>query len=314
MKKFFCPLLYCLLILSCKNPAPDLNGVEKIKPEDFLKAFHEVKLPATIADTSLKTISDTTTISKTVFTQFIADTALTAFHEKSKIHPAGIIHKKDKDYLLATFTSGKKIQLGVFVLNDKHQFLASYPLLDNSKKDSYDHSVIITEEPTFIVRREKLSADKTTLYSRNGYAYSSSTNKFSEVLHDSNEDTALLNQIINPIDTLPKTFKYSGDYVADKKNFISVRDGKKAQSYLFFIHFEKNNGACTGELKGEMKMTNDKEAVFTENGDPCVINFKFSTNSIRIKEQGNCGNHRGITCPFDFSFRKKSEPHKKNHK
>jgi hypothetical protein len=102
--------------------------------------------------------------------------------------------------------------------------------------------------------------------------------------------------------------------VADKKNFISVRDGKKTQSYLFFIHFEKNNGACVGELKGEMKMTNDKEAVFTENGDPCIINFKFSNTNITIKEQGNCGNHRGITCPFDFSFRKKTEPRKKDHK
>ncbi|MBS1744836.1 MAG: hypothetical protein JST21_01565 [Bacteroidetes bacterium] len=314
MKKSFFSLLFLALIISCSHQSPDLGGTEKIKPEDFLKAFHVFTLPTTIADTSLKTISDTTSISKIVFTQFIADTALKAYYVKSKIHPAGIIHKKDKDYLLATFTLGKKIQLGVFVLDDKHKFLASYPLLDNSKKDSYDHSVSITEEPTFIVKREKLSADKTSLYSRNGYAYSASSNTFSEVLHDSNEDTARLNQIINPIDTLPKTFKYSGDYVADKKNFISVRDGKKAQSYLFFIHFENNNGDCTGELKGEMIMTNDKEAVFTENGDPCVINFTFSTNSIKIKEQGNCGNHRGITCLFDFSFRKKTEPHKKNQK
>ena len=130
-------------------------------------------------------------------------------------------------------------------------------------------------------------------------------------MHDSNEDTAQKNDIINPIDTLSSTNKFSGDYIADKKNFISVRDGKNADSYAFFIHFEKNNGDCIGELKGMMTLTDEKNAVFTESGDPCVINFKFTANSIKIKEQDNCGNHRGITCPFDFTFKKKNQPKKK---
>ncbi len=130
------------------------------------------------------------------------------------------------------------------------------------------------------------------------------------MLHDSNEDTDKTNEIINPIDTLHSNNKYSGDYVADAKNFISVRDGKNAGAYAFFIHFEKS-GNCTGELKGMMRMTNDKNAVFTENAGPCVINFKFTGNSIKIKEQDNCGNHRGITCPFDFTFKKKITPRKK---
>ena len=60
-----------------------------------------------------------------------------------------------------------------------------------------------------------------------------------------------------------------------------------------------------------MKMTDAKNAVFTEHGDPCVIDFKFTANSIKIKEQDNCGSHRGIKCPFDFTFKKKVSPKKK---
>ena len=122
-------------------------------------------------------------------------------------------------------------------------------------------------------------------------------------MNDSNAKK--VNDIINPIDTLAKFNKYSGDYITDKKDFISVRDGKNSLTYIFFIHFEKNKAACIGELKGEMSLVNETNAVYQESGDPCVINFKFSTSSIKVKEEGNCGNYRGINCPFDFTFKKK---------
>lgn len=305
---FYLPVLF-LLAISCKDSKTDYAGQEKISAEDFLKAFVPLKLPFTVADTSLKNFADTIVISKTIFMEFIPDSAINEFVFKGKneteIHPAGIIHQKERDYLLASFSSAKKTRLGVFVLNDKHQFLASFPLINTAGNDQYTHSVSVTTEPTFILKREKISRDNKSLYSRVGYAYNSSANTFNDVLHDSNEDSAKNDEIINPIDTLPVKFKYSGNYGGDKKNFIALRDGRSAGSYQFFIHFEKNKGACVGELKGEMRMTNDKEAVFTENGDPCIIDFKFSGNTIKIKEQNNCGNHRGISCPYDFTFRRK---------
>ncbi len=310
----FC-LLAILIFNSCRNSSPDLSGNEKISTDDFLKAFTEIQSPASIADTSLKNFGDTVVISKTVFTQFIADSALNTFAKSTGtnfiIHPAGIIHKSEKDFLIAKFISNKKIQLGVFVLDDKHKFLASFPLLSNLQKDDYERSLVITEEPTFILKKEKFTNNNGSLYSRNGFAYNSTLNGFEQVLHDSNEDTSRNNEIINPIDTLPATHKFSGDYMSDKKNFISVRNGKDSLTYFFFIHFEKNNGACIGELKGAMTFKDKQSAVFSESGDPCVIDFKFTGNSIKILEEGNCGNHRGITCPFDLSFKKKPQPKKK---
>jgi hypothetical protein len=247
--------------------------------------------------------------------QFIPDSALNTIAGTLKgniiIHPAGMIHTKERDFLLSTFSSNKKINLGVFVLDDKHRFLTASSILNNARNDKYNHTVTITEEPTFILKKEKFTPDNKSLYSRNGFAFNAASNSFTQVLNDSNEDTAKNNEVINPIDTLPSTNKFSGDYSTDKKNFISVRNGKNANSYAFFIHFEKNNGSCVGELKGTMSLTDPKNAMFTESGDPCVINFKFSGNTINIKEQGNCGNHRGITCPFDFTFKKKIQPKKR---
>ena len=314
MRRTFLAVLLVAGIVACKNPEADISGDEKIKADDFIKAFHSVDLPLIIADTSLKNFGDSIIIGKPVFIQFFPDSFLQKFSadasQKLIINPAGIIHKKEKDFLLIKFSSPKKIQLGVFVLNDKHTFLASLPLLSNQKTDNYNHGISITEEPTFIFRKEKFTADNKSLYSRNGFAYNTSSNSFAEVLHDSNEDTAKNNEIINPIDTFPSTNKFSGDYVTNKKNFISIRDGKNALTYSFFIHSENNNGDCVGELKGMMTLTDEKNAVFTESGDPCVINFKFTSTSVKVKEEGNCGNHRGITCPFDFTFKKK-KPEKK---
>src|SRR4029077_4773279 len=105
MKKFFLALLLLIWFADCKNSKPDLAGDEKINVDDFLKAFPEINLPAIIADTALKDWGDTTIISKAVFTQFIQDTALQKFiNDKNGnyiIHPAGIIHKKERDFLLA---------------------------------------------------------------------------------------------------------------------------------------------------------------------------------------------------------------------
>ncbi|MFT4153410.1 hypothetical protein [Parafilimonas sp.] len=307
MHKIYALLLFFLFFYSCKHDKASLSGTEKVSAGDFLHAFADIKLPAYIGDTALKNFGDTTVISTTVFTQFIADTALKRFTGnagKAIIHPAGIIRKKERDFLLATFTAGRQTSLGVFVLDDKHRFLSSFPLLTPGEKDDYKYSVSITEEPTFILKKEK-RINNISLYTRNGYAYSPSAKTFSNVLNDSNEDTARNSEIINPIDTFPAVNKYSGDYIKDKKNFISVRDGKNANAYFFFVHFEKSTGNCVGELKGVLNLTGEKNGIFTESGDPCVIRFRFAGSTVTLKEEDNCGNHRGITCPFDFTFKKK---------
>lgn len=304
MKSIFTTCAIVILFFSCKSSNKESKP---LTTTDFIKLYSTLSLPANITDSGLENFGDTATINNSVFTEFIPDSALqnvlSGSVSKYIIHPAGIIDLKTIDYLVTKFTSGKTIKLVVFVLDDKHHYKNSLLLLNNQNSDGYRYSLSVTNEPTFIIRKEKTDADNKILYSRNGYAFNESANIFTEVMNDSNAKK--VNDIINPIDTLAKFNKYSGDYITDKKDFISVRDGKNSLTYIFFIHFEKNKAACIGELKGEMSLVNETNAVYQESGDPCVINFKFTANSIKVKEEGNCGNYRGINCPFDFIFKKK---------
>jgi len=288
-----------------------LSGESPVDAKYFMAAFPTLSLPYTAADTNIQKIADTTFISKTVFTQFIPDSAFEKFINPAAktlaIHPVGSIIKEEEQYLLATITQNKKIILVAFVFDKKKKYQAALQLLANRNGDGYLHSVNINREPTFTISREKGTDNNTSLqYTRTGYAYNNGSDMFIKVVDDSNEGSkGKPESIINPIDTLPRKNKFSADYGADKKNFISVRDGKNAGTYTFFMHFEKDDGDCTGELKGDMKVHDENKALYQLNGDPCEIDFTFEDGEVTVKERGNCGNHRGIKCYFDDTWEKK---------
>lgn len=303
-------LLLVFFAFSCKQKKIDLSGNSPVKITDFITAFPLIETQFTTADSTLTKYADSTIIGYKVFAQFIPDSVLSRMKITNKqtiIQPVGRIEKQKETYLLATFTLHKKTMLATFVLDKKNNFLAAKELLNNNNDDDYSRFLSVNREPTFLINREKLNADKQLQFTRVGWVYNSSGN-FMVVVNDSNEDEKKNSVIINPIDTLPHKNKLSGNYIKDKKNFISLRDGKNANSYLFFIHFEKKEGSCTGELKGVMKMKTPTTALYAEGGDPCVIDFTFDGNSITIKEKGSCGNRRGMNCFFDDTFIRKKEP------
>ncbi|QEC67091.1 hypothetical protein FRZ67_07235 [Panacibacter ginsenosidivorans] len=300
-----------LLLFSCKEKKVSLAGSDPVDAKDFMAAFPALKLPYKIADTNMVKLADTTNISYVVFSGFIPDSALISLLgknvSKSKIKPVGKIETEKETYLLTEFTQNKKATLVTFLLDKKSSYLSGLVLLKQGDKDGYLHSVNITSEPTFIISKEKYSSTNELMYTRNGYAYNNGSAAFIAVMNDSNEDLKRINEVINPIDTFPRLNKLSGDYVQDKKNYISIRDGRNTSKYQFFIHFEKNDGDCTGELKGIMTMQDATHGYFQESGDPCEIDFRFTTSSIIVKERGNCGNHRGIKCFFNDTYRKKKD-------
>ena len=310
MPRFIIICFCCFVLFSCKDEKVSLAGNEPVDAKDLVAAFPALKLSYKVADTNMVKVADTTTISYAVFSGIVPDSALVHLlgknASKSKIKPVGKIEKENETYLLAELTQNKKTTLAVFLVDKKFTYLTSLVLLTQDVKDGYLHSVNITSEPTFIVSKEKYNA-KELLYTRNGYAYNNGSAEFITVMNDSNEDLKRINEIINPIDTFARVNKLSGDYVQDKKNYISVRDGSNTNKYLFFIHFEKNDGDCTGELKGVMTMTDATHGFFKESGDPCEMDFTFGLNNITVKERGNCGNHRGIKCFFNDTYRKKKE-------
>lgn len=306
-----------LLICSCKEKKVDLSGDAPVKVNDFIAAFHLIQLPYAAADTNIKKAADTLNIGIKVMNQFVPDSVLQSIIGKEKkvsINPIGRIEKEKEVYLLANLVLNKKTHLTAFVLDKKNKFLAAKELLTNDNNDGYTHSLSINKEPTFTVAKEKMNTEKQELqYTHTGWAYSN-PGGFMQVVNETNEDVKKNNTILNPIDTLPKKNKLSGNYVQDEKNFISLRDGKNASTYFFFVHFENKNNDCSGELKGELVMKTATTGIYSDNGDPCVIDFTFSGNEITVKEQGSCGNHRGIKCYFKDSYVKKKEATPKKKK
>jgi hypothetical protein len=97
----------------------------------------------------------------------------------------------------------------------------------------------------------------------------------------------------------------------DKRNFISFRDGKNNSVLRFFVHFEKDNGNCKGELKGEARFVSPSVVRYVANGDPCSLEFSFGDKNVRMKELEGCGNHRDIRCYFDGTYSKRKETNTK---
>ena len=119
--------------------------------------------------------------------------------------------------------------------------------------------------------------------------------------------------VYNPIDTLTQKDKLSGDYIKNSRNFVSVRDGKNARKFLFFVHFETDDD-CSGELKGEATLIKPNLAQYRKVGDACVLRLLFSGNKVTLIEEQACGNYRGIKCSFDGTYTKKKTSNLKSKK
>ena len=305
---------FVLFLFSCGDKKPASSDNKPVQATDFFASFPKIKLPFNASDTSLIKADDTTTISRDVLQQFVPDTVLDSLTTKKGapiiFHPVGKIENKTELYVLLTAKVGKKTTLLTFLFDNSNKKTKTYLnhliLISDVNNDGYAHSIYINTEPTFTITKDKTANDQYS-YTKTGFAYNNASKNFIEVMNESNEKGKKNLEIINPIDTLTKTFKYSGDYEKDKTNFISVRDGNVPNKYMFFLHFEKNKGECTGELKGILTLIDATKAVFQQSGDPCVIDFTFEKNSVKVKERGSCGNHRGITCLFDDNYKKKKE-------
>ncbi|WP_431215639.1 hypothetical protein ACQ86N_13785 [Puia sp. P3] len=145
------------------------------------------------------------------------------------------------------------------------------------------------------------------LYKRDAYIFSEESG-FVLILTESNDSKPKIPPIFNPIDTLPRRHKFSGDYAQNKRNIVAIRDGRDATRILFFVHFEKDDATCNGELKGEAKFVSPGVARYKSYSDPCAIEFSFGVTGVTLKELGGCGVHRDIKCFFEGFFeRRKGE-------
>jgi hypothetical protein len=300
-------------LFSCGGGKRSLNTEETMSVDEFVESFPELKLPFTVHDSSLgRKLNDSLLISAKLIRQFVPDTV---FREqfrtaKPKFYAYGRAEDKNGDHYLLVKAATPTKQAAYLLCYDKvDSFKAGMPLVVKADNRKFAHEGSLDKRFTITRSRKRTGPDGQILFSRNVYVYNN-VGTFTLILTESNE-VAEQEDIYNPIDTLTANRKWTGDYVKNKKNFVAVRDGSRANTLLFFVHFEKNNGDCVGELKGEADLVGPGLARYSAPGDPCTLDLQFENTRVTLREISGCGNHRGIKCFFNDSYPKKQVKSKK---
>ena len=294
---------------SCSNGKKDDTGFSY---EKFSGLFPSEAIAYQLSDADLINNKDTTAIRSPEFENFISDSIKTKLFGKGArvkyIAMAKVKAPKNTSYYIVKASTGnKKAALLLPFTND--QFDVAFPFLipdadpTTTQLSSIDKSNAIIKA----VIQKKSNGD--VAEGRDVYQYVPEARKFTLLLTNPLNNTA---EVINPFDTVSRKHKFSGDYLKDKKNFISIRDGRSSNELLLFIHIQK--GECSGEIKGTLLLTSTSRGVYRQSGDPCELSFQFAGNSISLKEGGGCGSRRGLDCTFDGTYSRKKEAKPKSTK
>ena len=311
MKKYLFSLGLIFLLFACKDKKAPLQAGDIVSAADFIAFYPEVSLPYIVADTMLlKKPNDAMAISLKTFTQFIPDSIWKKDFGKNatpKFYALKRTAEKNKEhYLFTEAVVGSKRVAYLACFNNDNKFLKAMPLV----KTGFDHYTsafgLLDSKFQITTYRETKKAGGDVLFKRNIYFYDRNGDNFTLIVTEPNED--IIHDVLNPIDTLSAKNKFSGDYVENERNFVSVRDGKNASEIVFFVHFEKNDGKCIGELKGNARFISPNLAQFVKSDNPCQVEFLFTSSKITVKEKGGCGAFRDIQCFFSGSYWKKKAP------
>ena len=305
------PVFVCMtFFLCCRHKAADGGAEKKIEPEDFQAMFLKLNLPVNFADSSLQKKITDSPLAYTIFNQFINDSLIQKHFGKAirpRLYASGrLVVKKAETYLFIKALSPSKKILYVACLDKDGKYRSCMPLVIRDDDSDLRYASGIDNKYAISVSRLRKDGEGRTLFVRSVYVYNEE-GVFTLIMKESNEGKPKTAQIYNPIDTFAHKHKFTGDYMQDKRNFISFRDGENNSVIRFFVHFEKDNGSCRGELKGEARFVSSTIARYIANGDPCSLEFNFSDKKVRMKELEGCGNHRDIRCYFDGVYDKHKE-------
>lgn len=302
-------LLLFFFLAACGNnsnlPAP--NEAVSESYSGFGNLFKKESVPYQLTDTALLENKDTAQLRLPSFLSLVPDSlreALFGARAKVRYTPIAQFEGSKGTFFLVKASSGSK-RAALLAVAEEDQLKALLPFLvpDNNSKtvqvSTLDKNLSVLRSTT------QRMQDDIPAEGKDVFAYSSITSRFDLVMTDPLHDEGV--ELINPIDTLARTHKLAGDYAQDKKNLVSVRDGRKPGMLTVFIHIEKKNGGCTGEIKGDVQVLSPTTAVYRQPGEPCVLNINFSKNSVTLEEQEGCGSKRGIECSFNGKFNRKKE-------
>ena len=307
-KKYGLLIFLMITLADCKSKKTSLSGEEPVEVSDFIEFFPVTKLPYQVADSNLlKKEKDSLLISYKIFTQFVPDSILSRVFGKAakpKIYPMAKV-EGDETYLFAKAIAGTKRAAFVLSFDKKNQFIAGMPFLRLDESAATQQTAIMDTRYSIYKSLYRKNADGKLSEGKDVYVLNSDAKNFMLIMTDALDDK--ITELTNPIDTLSRKQKYTADYGSGKLNLVSIRDGRKNDRLSFFIHFEKSNAECSGELKGEAILKSATVAEYREGGDPCVLQFKFTSSSVTVKEIDGCGSRRGLRCSFGGIYPRKKE-------
>ena len=314
----FLILLSLVVLISCKSKKkPSSTHDEIVDVKDFIDYFPLRTIPYQFGDTTLnKKEKDSTQISNKVFAEFVPDSFINKTFGagvKPRIYPIGRVKGADGErYLFVKAVSAERRAGFVFGFNRKDKFMDGIQLLRVGQYPGAQQTASLDKTYSIYKTVVRRNADGTISEGKDVYGFNKDNGKLMLIMTDPLDDNT--SEVVNPIEDLPRKHKFAADYGSGKMNLVSIRDGRKNDRLSFFIHFDKTNGACTGDLKGEAIIRSPSVAEYREGGDPCVLRFSFTASSVTVKELEGCGSHRGLRCSFDGSFtrRKETKPAAKN--
>lgn len=302
-------MLVIIAFSACKSKKPSLSGDDPVEVADFIDFFPDAKLPYKFADTTLlKKDKDSLLISHKVFTQIVPDSILARTfgkNNKLKIYPMARVKAKNETYLFVKVIGGDKRAAYVLGFNKDDEFLDGVPLLQPDASSATQQTADIDSRYVLSSKVSRRNRDGSTSDGSDQYVLNNDAKSFTLILTEALDDK--ITELINPIDTVSRKQKFTADYGSGQMNLVSFRDGRKTDKLRFFIHFEKNKGDCIGELKGEARMKTATVAEYREPGDPCALEFTFTSSAVNIKEVGGCGSRRGLRCSFNGVYPRKKD-------
>jgi hypothetical protein len=316
MNKYLLLIVMSVLVCSCKSKKVSLAGKDdgELSVSEFIDYFQPLPLPYAVSDSVLRRRDpETASINYQLFTRLMPDSLLTRYFgaTKPRLYAVGKIKvPKAETYVFVKCVGSGRRMLYVLCFDRKDQYSAARPALYSENSSGAWGTAAMDAKYTLSVTHFRKGSDGEVYHTTDDYVYNDAGG-FSLIVTESNEGKNRVLPVYNPIDTLSRKHKFSGDYTQDKRNIVSIRDSREAGRFYFFVHFEKDNGECKGELKGEAKFVSPGVARYRAYSDPCAVEFMFDSGGVSMKELGGCGVHRDIKCYFEGYFQRRRAAHPK---
>lgn len=290
------------LLAACNNKPKPVNDEDRVLTfADFRDFFPEGSGTYRLnADSLKKPLADSLAFKAKVVKQFLPDTlAKGAFAaaEKPRFFPRAVISREELLYFIieGKTKSGSVAWLAMY---DKNGTFLRRHLVAENVSGKPRMGFVLDTKFNITVTTETQRSKRDDVYAANP------DGSLMLILTNSNEPINA--GLYNPIDTFPRKHKFSANYTAGEQNLVAIRDGESPKEFQFFIHFSKDKGACTGELDGVGRFTSATTGQFRDKRTACIIDFKFSSSRVTIRETG-CGAYRGIKCFFEGAYTKKKK-------